>query len=99
MPPDDKGRFAVTRADEDAYVFKVPTLRNIAITPPYFYSGSVWDLNVAIGVMGSAQLGAALDADQEAQIVAFLDSVTGEMPHIVYPTLPPSTATTPRPQQ
>jgi cytochrome c peroxidase len=99
LPPGDKGRFEVTRAEADAYVFKVPTLRNIAITPPYFHSGSVWDLNLAVGVMGSAQLGSTLDADQEASIVAFLDSLTGEMPRIVYPTLPPSTADTPRPQQ
>ncbi len=99
MPPGDTGRFEVTRAEEDAYVFKVPTLRNIAITPPYFHSGSVWDLSVAVGVMGTAQLGSALDADQEASIVAFLDSLTGEMPEVVYPTLPPSTAETPRPQQ
>jgi cytochrome c peroxidase len=99
LPPDDKGRFQVTRAEEDAYVFRVPTLRNIALTPPYFHSGSVWDLNLAVGVMGTAQLGASLDAAQEASIVAFLDSLTGEMPRIVYPTLPPSTAETPRPQQ
>jgi cytochrome c peroxidase len=99
LPPGDKGRFEVTRAEEDAYVFKVPTLRNIAITPPYFHSGSVWDLNLAVGVMGSAQMGTALDPDQEASIVAFLDSLTGDMPQVVYPTLPPSTADTPRPQQ
>lgn len=99
LPPSDKGRFAVTRAEEDAYVFKVPTLRNIAITPPYFHSGAVWDLALAVGVMGSAQLGATLDGEQEARIVAFLDSLTGEAPRIVYPTLPPSTADTPRPQQ
>lgn len=99
LPPGDKGRFEVTRAEADAYVFKVPTLRNIAITPPYFHSGAVWDLSVAVGVMGSAQLGATLDPAQEASIVAFLDSLTGEMPQVVYPTLPPSTADTPRPQQ
>ena len=99
MPPGDKGRFEVTRAEEDAYVFKVPTLRNIAITPPYFHSGAVWDLNLAVGVMGTAQMGATLDPDQEASIVAFLDSLTGDMPQVVYPTLPPSTADTPRPQQ
>jgi cytochrome c peroxidase len=99
MPPDDKGRFAVTRAEADAYVFKVPTLRNIALTPPYFHSGSVWDLKLAVGIMGAAQMGATLDASQEASIVAFLDSLTGEMPQITYPTLPPSNADTPRPQQ
>ncbi len=99
LPPGDKGRFEITRAEEDAYVFKVPTLRNIAITPPYFHSGSVWDLKLAVKVMGTAQLGTELDAAQEASIVAFLGSLTGEMPQIVYPTLPPSTADTPRPQQ
>ncbi len=99
LPPEDKGRFEVTRAEEDAYVFKVPTLRNIALTPPYFHSGSVWDLKTAVGVMGSAQLGATLDAAQEASIVAYLESLTGEMPQVTYPTLPPSTADTPRPQQ
>lgn len=99
LPPEDKGRFEVTRAEEDAYVFKVPTLRNIALTPPYFHSGSVWNLNTAVGVMGAAQLGAALDAEQEANIVAYLESLTGELPKVVYPTLPPSTADTPRPQQ
>jgi cytochrome c peroxidase len=99
LPPGDRGRFEVTRAEEDAYVFKVPTLRNIALTPPYFHSGAVWDLADAVGVMGSAQLGATLDAEQEAQIVAFLESLTGELPQVVYPILPPSTAETPRPQQ
>ncbi|RAI03551.1 cytochrome C peroxidase [Acuticoccus sediminis] len=99
LPPGDKGRFEITRAEEDAYVFKVPTLRNIAVTPPYFHSGAVWDLSLAVDVMGTAQLGAALDAAQAASIVDFLDSLTGEMPQIVYPTLPPSTADTPRPQQ
>jgi cytochrome c peroxidase len=98
MPPDDKGRFSVTRAEEDAYVFKVPTLRNIAVTPPYFHSGAVWDLKEAVGVMGSAQLGAALTPEDEDRIVAFLDSLTGKMPQVVYPILPPSTADTPRPQ-
>ncbi|MFX0547076.1 cytochrome-c peroxidase [Roseovarius sp. S1116L3] len=99
LPPDDKGRFEVTRAEEDAYVFKVPTLRNITLTPPYFHSGSVWDLTTAVGVMGTAQLGATLDPEQETSIVAYLESLTGEMPEITYPTLPPSTAETPRPQQ
>ncbi len=99
LPPDDKGRFEVTRAEEDAYVFKVPTLRNIAITPPYFHSGSVWDLETAVSVMGTAQLGATLEEGQAASIVAYLESLTGEMPEIIYPTLPPRTADTPRPRQ
>jgi cytochrome c peroxidase len=99
LPPADKGRFAVMRAEADAYVFKVPTLRTIALTPPYFHSGSVWDLTLAVGIMGTSQMGATLEVDQEACILAFLDGLTGDMPQITYPTLPPSTADTPRPQQ
>ncbi len=98
MPPDDKGRFAVTRAEEDAYVFKVPSLRNVAITLPYFHSGSVWDLETAVEIMGTAQLGAALEPGQAKEIVAFLESLTGDQPQVVYPILPPSTAETPQPQ-
>ncbi|WP_116131831.1 cytochrome-c peroxidase [Tropicimonas sp. IMCC34043] len=98
LPPDDKGRFAVTRTEGDEYVFKVPTLRNIVLTPPYFHSGSVWDLNDAVAIMGTAQLGEELDDAQVGQIVAFLGALTGRMPQVIYPTLPPSTADTPRPQ-
>ena len=98
LPPDDKGRFAVTRSEGDEYVFKVPTLRNVVLTPPYFHSGSVWDLKQAVGIMGTAQLGEALDPTQEEAIVAFLGALTGKQPQVVYPQLPPSTAETPRPQ-
>jgi cytochrome c peroxidase len=98
LPPEDKGRFEVTRSEEDAYVFKVPTLRNIALTPPYFHSGSVWDLEQAVAVMGTAQLGAELNADETKRVVAFLEALTGDQPRVVYPILPPSTADTPRPQ-
>jgi len=98
LPPEDKGRFAVTRSAGDEYVFKVPTLRNVVLTPPYFHSGSVWDLNEAVGIMGTAQLGEDLDKTQVAEIVAFLGALTGNQPQVVYPVLPPSTADTPRPQ-
>jgi cytochrome c peroxidase len=98
LPPDDRGRFEVTRAEEDAYVFKVPSLRNVAITLPYFHSGSVWDLEAAVEIMGTAQLGAALEPGQADEIVAFLESLTGDQPQVVHPILPPSTADTPQPQ-
>jgi len=97
LPPDDKGRFAVTDTATDEYVFRAPTLRNVALTEPYFHSGRVWDLRQAVAVMGVAQLGAELDAQQVDDIVAFLKATTGEMPDIVVPQLPPSTADTPRP--
>ena len=98
LPPNDKGRFQVTKTVEDEYVFKVPTLRNIALTPPYFHSGKSWDLRQAVGVMGASQLGIQLTDDQVDKITAFLHSLTGEQPQVVYPILPPSVAATPRPQ-
>lgn len=98
LPAQDKGRFMVTKTAGDEYVFRSPTLRNIALTAPYFHTGRAWDLRQAVGVMGSSQLGAQLTADEIDKIVAFLGSLTGEQPKIVYPVLPPSAASTPRPQ-
>ncbi|MGD9917479.1 MAG: cytochrome-c peroxidase, partial [Paenirhodobacter sp.] len=97
LPPEDTGRFAITGDEADKYAYKVPTLRNVALTAPYFHSGSVWDLKEAVTVMASAQLGAQLDDTQVGQIVAFLGSLTGDQPQIVYPVLPASVATTPHP--
>ncbi|MBK8175941.1 MAG: cytochrome-c peroxidase [Rhodospirillales bacterium] len=98
LPPEDKGRFQVTKTPSDEYVFKVPSLRNIELTAPYFHTGNVWDVKQAVGVMGTAQLGAQLNKEQEDQIESFLKSLTGEQPQVVYPILPPSTALTPRPE-
>jgi cytochrome c peroxidase len=98
LPPNDKGRFEVTKTVSDEYVFKVPTLRNIALTPPYFHSGKSWDLRQAVGVMGASQLGIKLTDDEIDKITAFLHSLTGEQPKVVYPILPPSVAATSRPQ-
>lgn len=98
LPPEDKGRFAVTQSASDEYVYKVPSLRNVALTPPYFHSGKVWGLKQAVGVMGSAQLGIQLSDDEETSLTAFLHSLTGEQLRVEYPILPPSTVDTPRPQ-
>lgn len=98
LPPADKGRFAVTKTAGDEYVFKVPTLRNIELTAPYFHSGRSWDLRQAVGVMASSQLGLPVTDEEAGKIVAFLGALTGEQPKIVYPVLPPSVAATPRPQ-
>jgi cytochrome c peroxidase len=87
----------VTATVSDEYVFKVPTLRNIALTAPYFHSGHAWDLKQAVAVMGSPQLGAELSDEEAGKIAAFLASLTGEQPQVIYPFLPPSTATTPTP--
>jgi cytochrome c peroxidase len=97
LPPGDHGRFAVTRTESDEYVFKAPTLRNIGLTPPYFHSGSVWKLNHAVEVMGTAQLGVQLTPQEAASIVAFLRTLTGPQPKVEYPILPPQTDGTPLP--
>ena len=98
LPPQDKGRFMVTKTPSDEYVFKVPTLRNIALTAPYFHTGQAWDLGQAVAVMGASQLGAQLTDDQVDKIVSFLGSLTGDQPQVTYPALPPSGAGAPQPQ-
>ncbi len=97
LPEGDKGRFAVTETVDDEYVFRASPLRNIALTAPYFHSGKVWDLKVAVQIMAESQLGEAVTDEEADQIVAFLDSLTGTMPEVTVPILPPETATTPRP--
>jgi cytochrome c peroxidase len=88
----DKGRFDVTKDQSDLFVFKVPGLRNVAMTAPYFHDGSVAILTEAVRVMASTQLGKALSDEEVRDIVAFLDSLTGELPNdfATAPTLPPS---------
>jgi len=97
LPAGDKGRFAVTETASDQYVFRAAPLRNIELTAPYFHSGAVWSLEEAVAVMGTAQLGTELADDEVHSIVAFLKTLTGQIPEIRYPVLPPSTDTTPRP--
>ena len=76
----DKGRFDVTHDPKDMYVFKVPSLRNVAMTPPYFHDGSVAALPDAVRIMAEVQLGKRLSDAQVGDIVAFLDSLTGRLP-------------------
>lgn len=99
LPPGDKGRFTVTKSVSDEYVFKVPTLRNIALTAPYFHTGRSWDLRQAVAVMGVTQLGAQLTPGESEKVAVFLESLTGEQPKIVHPIMPPSVAATSRPQR
>jgi cytochrome c peroxidase len=98
LPPEDKGRFQVTKTASDEYVFRAAPLRNVAITAPYFHSGQVWDLEQAVAVMGTAQLGTQLKDDEAKLIATFLGSLTGEQPTVEYPILPVETAATPKPQ-
>ena len=76
----DQGRFAATKKEEDRYVFRVPMLRNVVKTSPYFHDGSVDTLERAVRIMATVQLGRALDDAAVADIVSFLDSLTGEVP-------------------
>lgn len=92
-----QGRKDVTGNEADKYVFKVPTLRNIELTYPYFHDGSVWTLEEAVDTMADIQLGQKLNDAEINQMVAFLKTLTGEQPQIVLPILPPSNANTPRP--
>ncbi|MCB9528325.1 MAG: cytochrome-c peroxidase [Myxococcales bacterium] len=95
----DQGRFEVTKAEGDKMMFKVPGLRNIARTSPYFHDGSVDDLGQAVRMMAEHQLGRALTDEQVASIVTFLNALTGEIPkdYIQKPVLPASTDATPKP--
>lgn len=97
LPVSDKGRYKVTHTSSDEYVFRSATLRNVALTAPYFHSGQVWSLREAVDVMANAQLGKKLKASELDDITAFLHTLTGEQPKVVYPTLPASTQSTPRP--
>ncbi|MGH9679766.1 MAG: cytochrome-c peroxidase [Candidatus Acidiferrales bacterium] len=99
LPPNDKGRFAVTKTASDEYVFRAGPLRNVALRAPYFHSGQVWSLKQAVGIMGASQLGQKLTDAEEGSIVAFLESLTGEQPHVELPILPTRTDTTPLPKQ
>ena len=95
----DLGRYEITKKEEDKYVFKVPSLRNVTRTYPYFHDGKVWDIREATKTMGEVQLGILLKEEEIDKIVAFLDSLTGEIPHdaLQLPVLPPSTPDTPKP--
>ncbi|MDZ5633404.1 cytochrome-c peroxidase [Janthinobacterium sp. GMG1] len=92
-----QGRSAVTGKDADRFNFKVPTLRNVELTYPYFHDGEAATLTQAVDVMGRLQLGRTFTPDENAKLVAFLKTLTGKQPHLVLPILPPSSDTTPRP--
>jgi len=84
----DLGRFNVTGEEQDKYLFRTPTLRNVELTGPYFNNGSVQTLDGAVKVMGSQALGLEL-TDEEARLLdEFLKTLTGDMPRFEYPQLP-----------
>jgi cytochrome c peroxidase len=93
-----EGRAAVTGRDADRFSFKVPTLRNVELTYPYFHDGAAETLADAVEVMGRIQLGRRYTPDENAKIVAFLKTLTGDQPRFELPLLPPSSEKTPRPK-
>ena len=81
----DKGRFESSKDPVDRHMWRVPTLRNIARTAPYFHNGKVQTLDEAVRVMGKTQLGRDLSKTQISEIVAFLEGLNGELPKITEP--------------
>jgi len=75
----DFGRFNLTNEESDRFVFRVPSLRNVAMTAPYFHDGSATTLPEAVRVMARYQLGRTINEDEISRIVAFLSTLTGEL--------------------
>lgn len=90
-PEIDKGRFDVTKEMADMYFFKVPSLRNVSMSPPYFHDGVTKTLPEAVRIMAKVQLGSDLTDTETKQIVSFLESLTGRIPEsfATAPVLPP----------
>ena len=91
-PVDDLGKMAVTKNEMDKYMFKVPSLRNIAETWPYLHDGSVKELDKSVQIMAKAQLNKELSPEQVAEITTFLKALTAEVPAEakVIPAMPES---------
>lgn len=97
-PTEDMGRFKVTNNEADKFVFKVPSLRNIAKTGPYFHDGKVATLDEAITLMAKHQLGKKLEDADVKSIKTFLEALTGEVDaaYVAKPKLPESGPKTPK---
>lgn len=85
---EDRGRATVTGVETDEFLFRVSTWRNVSLTAPYFHDGSAATLEDAVRVMGSVQLNRDLTEDEVFFIVAFLNSLEGDLPEITIPELP-----------
>ncbi len=92
-----QGLAGVTGKDADRFKFKVPTLRNVELTYPYFHDGEAATLTEAVDTMGEIQLGKHFTKAENASIVAFLKTLTGDQPSFLLPILPPSVDKTPKP--
>lgn len=78
LSPKDYGRYNVTGNEADKFMFKVPSLRNVALTAPYFHDGSAETLEEAVDVMAEYQLGRTLTAEERKALIAFLNTLTGD---------------------
>jgi cytochrome c peroxidase len=87
---EDPGRMNVTGNPEDEFLFRVPTLRNLPLTGPYFHDGSAATIEEAIRTMGNVQLNRELNDEEVAAISAFLNSLVGQQPEVTIPFLPPN---------
>jgi cytochrome c peroxidase len=76
-------RYSVTRLPDDRNIYKVPTLRNIALTAPYFHGGSITTLEEALRKMAYHNLGFDLTKDEIDKLIAFLKTLTGEKPEVM----------------
>lgn len=78
--PRDWGRYNITKKESDKFVFRVPSLRNVALTAPYFHDGSVQSLPEAVKIMAKYQLGRNLSKEDQDLLVKFLNTLSGEAP-------------------
>lgn len=97
-PNKAEGVAGLTGKDADRMKFKVPTLRNVEMTYPYFHDGEADTLEKAVEIMGKLQVGRAYTPEEIGKIVAFLKTLTGKQPSFMMPILPPSTNDTPKPK-
>lgn len=93
-----EGRYSITGEDADRFTFKVPTLRNVEYTYPYFHDGQAKTLEESVDIMGQLQLGRHYSGEEIGKIVAFLKTLSGDMPQMMLPMMPPSSNDTPRPE-
>lgn len=86
----DDGRYVATGVEADKNMWRVPTLRNLTYTAPYFHNGAAKTLHESVRIMAKTQLNKVLSGDEVNDIVAFLESLTGEFPQQIMPRLPPT---------
>jgi len=92
-----QGLAGISKKDAEMFMFKVPTLRNIELTYPYFHDGAITSLKDAVNIMAEIQLGRKYTNEESESVVAFLKTLTGDYPSFNMPKLPPSVSSTLQP--